>query len=116
MTSFPLKKSRWLSNFNEEYVSGKFDKDDESRVHPIKWGSKRVKKTGKRKRVDIYKKERQDANNMRNRDVYSRSKSRGILSDLTEVSPKREGETANDVENKLITLIDLKTKLLKDES
>jgi len=90
-------KSRWLNNFNQEYISADFN-------HP----GKKIHKTKKQKK-SIY-----DANNARNRDAYSVTKVNNLLKgekDLANGVNKVLSTNSKEVENTLIKIIDLKKKL-----
>lgn len=73
-----MKKSCWLNNFNLEYVQANFNHEGK-RLHKKKMKTKIVKSTGKKRKFDVGKKEVQDANNARNRDAFSVTKSNNIL-------------------------------------
>lgn len=104
------KEKDWLSRFNEEYIGANFDHEG-PRIHPKKYKNKTVKATGRKRKVDIMKKDCGDRNNARNRDSYSVTKSNDMLKEVVEVVSQFEAEreiTKNDVEDTLITILDYK--------
>ncbi len=111
----------WLNQFNKEYVCSDFrteDKDGKKikRIHPKKFITKKVKSTGKKKKVDVYKKECGDRNNSRNRDSLGITKINNMLkgedsfinADLINRSTNYE-----QTEDALIAYIDQKKEILK---
>lgn len=99
----------WLNRFNEEYVNTNF-KHDGKRLHPRKYTTKLVKKTGKKRKVDIYKKEAQDRNNHRNSDVLAVSKTNNMLKDEKKAVKALESivYSSNETEDLIIEQLDLK--------
>lgn len=86
-----------MSNFNREYAAADFK-------HP----GKKIHRTKKLKK-SVY-----DANNARNRDAYAVTKSNDMLKGEKDVSDgvnKVLSTNLNEVENTLVTIIDLKRKL-----
>ncbi len=105
-------KSRWLSNFNEEYVSANFQHKGK-RIHPKKMETKLVESTGKKRKVDVFKKDCEDRNNWRNNDSYAITSSNDMLKGEAKISSGVNNvlSTNNkEVENTLIKIIDLKDK------
>lgn len=88
------KEKEWLSNFNEEYVSNNFNH--------------KGKKIHRKKK---HKKSCSDSNNARNRDEYSKAKSKNMLKHDSGIYLDKDRE--NTTENTLIELLDLKTSLNK---
>lgn len=97
----------WLNRFNEEYVNASFNHSGE-RVHPKEHKYKVVKKTGKRKRVDVYKQECETRNNNRNNDVLIVSKTNNMLKDEKKAIQQLESinYTTNETENLIIEQLD----------
>jgi hypothetical protein len=109
-------EKRWLSSFNEEYINANFNHDGE-RIHPKKFKTKTVKATGKRRKVDIFKKDCEDRNNSRNRDSYSITKIHDMLKDESEIATELEMQRSTnhgDVEDNIIEMLDLSKKVNKD--
>lgn len=97
----------WLNRFNEEYVNTNF-KHKGKRVHPRKYTTKTVKKTGKKKKVDIYKQEAEERNNHRNSDVLVVSKTNNMLKDEKKAVKALESikYSSNETEDLIIEQID----------
>lgn len=93
----------WLNRFNEEYVNTNFNHEGE-RIHPKKYTTKTVKKTGKRRKIDVYKQESENRNNRRNNDSYAITKCNGMLKG--EDSIHGNGTKNDSVEDALIAFID----------
>lgn len=68
----------WLNRTMDEYVNTNFDHKGE-RVHPKVIKSKRVKSTGRMKKIDIAKNEAEHRNNDRNACILTRAKASGKL-------------------------------------
>jgi hypothetical protein len=98
-----------------EYVQANFNHSGK-RLHKKKIRVKKIKSTGKERKIDVGRKEVQDANNARNRDAFSITKSNNILEYYNRASEGRKNledilsnsSNPNEVEDFLITLIDLK--------
>lgn len=106
-----------MSNFNEEYNSANFNHDGK-RIHPKKFKTKTVKATGKKRKVDLFKKDCEDRNNARNRDSYSVTNSNDMLKGEADIATGVNNVLStnpNEVENTLITIIDLKNKNNQNE-
>ncbi len=91
------KDKEYLSNFNEEYLSGNFNHK-----------GKKLHRTKKEKR-DCY-----NRNNARNRDLYTINRTRGWIADAeiaNEAVERSQNKDASSQEDTLIELIDLKDKL-----
>lgn len=88
------KELEWLSNFQEEYLRGNF-----------KHGGKRIHK-GKTKELECYTR-----NNARNRCELSRAKAGNMMSDSDANNALETKRDPSNVEDTLITLLDLKKKL-----
>lgn len=99
------KEKEWLSNFNEEYLSGNFQHK-----------GKKLHKTKEEKRACYTR------NNARNRDVYAISKATQRLDSLdSDYMESKEEETTLSPEDNLIELLDFnnesqKTKLVKGKN
>lgn len=91
------KEKEWLSNFNEEYLSGNFK-------HP----GKKLHKTTKERR-ECYTR-----NNARNRDLYTINRTKGWVQELNPETVD-SAKIANPAgqEDALIDLLDLKKKVNK---
>lgn len=99
----------WLMRFNEEYVGANFNHSGK-RIHPKKTTTKTVKKTGETRKVDIYKKSCEDANNARNRDSYGKAK---VVDKLTFKIPNEYYNTPTEnPEDYLIDMIDANNELM----
>lgn len=90
------KELEWLSNFNEEYISGNFAHGGK-RVHKKKTRTKTYKSSGRKVKVDIAKNDAETRNNKRNADIYSREVSKGLLKGE---GPMKGRETKHVVTNK----------------
>lgn len=102
------EEKAWLNQFNKEFVLADF-RDKKDRLHPKEYITKKVKTTGKKKKVDIYKKDCEDRNNSRNRDAYSITKINNMLKgeDLFVYADHNNRSTnPNDTENVLIDYLD----------
>lgn len=89
------KEKTWLSNFNEEYISGNFKHK----------GKKKFHKTPEERRACYTR------NNARNRDIYSIYRTSGWINDpnvLEESIEKSQTKDQNAQEDALIELIDSK--------
>ena len=104
------KDKEWLMRFNEEYVGANFQHSGK-RIHPKKTVDKLVKKTGATRKVDVYKKSCEDANNARNRDSYGKAK---VQDKLKFAIPNEYYEqTTEHPEDGLIDMIDSFDELMK---
>lgn len=101
----------WLNRFNEEYVSANFNHDGE-RVHPKVTKSKTVKRTGKRKRYDVYKKDCADRNNARNRDTLGLAKRDSTLAEEKHIRPHLD-KSINLAEDNINRCLDLKARYVR---
>lgn len=96
----------WLSNFNLEDISGKFNHSGE-RINKPKMRTRKLKTTGKKRKFDISKKDSQDRNNRRNNDIYSIAKASGTLDFGKEVSKDvSRNENVNVTEDIIIEFLD----------
>lgn len=72
-----------------------------------------VKATGKKRKVDVLKKDCEDRNNARNRDSYAITRSNNMLKGEKKIASGSNSVLStnpNEVEDTLITIIDLKAK------
>lgn len=94
------EEKEWLNKFNLEYVSADF--------RPAPGHTKKLHKTKK------LRKSCTDANNHRNNDVYSVSKTNNMLKGEKKIDPGmnlNRSTNPKEVEDVLITVIDLKDKI-----
>jgi hypothetical protein len=71
-------------------------------------------KKGKKKTIDVLKKDCEDKNNARNRDTHSVTRANDMLKGQKEANQNIDVELSNNTENTLISLITIKDKLIKD--
>lgn len=93
------KEKEWLSNFNEEYLSGNFNHK-----------GKKLHRT-KKERRDCY-----NRNNARNRDLYTINRTKGWVVGLNDAPDAVEANQKVDQGNQekvLVELLDLKNKIDK---
>lgn len=93
------EEKQWLSNFNEEYISGNFNHKGK-RLH-----------RKKKERLECY-----GRNNSRNRDMFTLLRTVGWMSgessvDLASAAETKQRDNPGAVENAVIDLIDLKNAL-----
>lgn len=98
----------WLNRFNEEYVNTNFNHPGD-RVHPKKYKTKKVKATGRRRKIDVYKQESEKRNNKRNNDSFSVTKRNGMLKGENRIT--RPNIPLDATEDAIITYIDEKNKI-----
>ena len=80
------KDKAWLNSFTEEYVNANFNHDGK-RIHPKKYKTKKVQRTGKKKKIDLFKNESERRNNARNRCVLTKAGASGKKVDLDQMDP-----------------------------
>lgn len=98
----------WLNQFNKEFVNADFS-DDENRLHPREYVAKVVKSSGRRRKVDVYKKECEHMNNARNRDAHAVTKVNNMLKGETSfpaAENSNRSTSVNETEDVLIDLLD----------
>ncbi len=103
------KEKAWLNQFNKEFVLASFKKEDKKeRLHPVVYVTKKVKTTGKKKKVDVYKKDCEDRNNSRNRDSYGITKINNMLKGEKGLIAVENNRSTNlhETENTLIEYLD----------
>ncbi len=108
------EEAQWLSNFNEEYVSGNFEHEGK-RIHPKKKIKKIVKKTGEVKKLDKYKNDAETRNNKRNDDIFAITYSNNMLKDESKIAGSVNKHLQNNQEDTLIELIDKKDRAKRRE-
>lgn len=91
------KEKQWLNKFTEEYVVASFKKERHKNLHK----NKKLKKS-------IY-----DANNARNRCIYTKNKAQGKLEYIEDLKLAGE-EQAIEIETELINKIDNEELLTKE--
>jgi hypothetical protein len=94
------EEKEWLNKFSEEYNSASFKKSKNGN-----YSRKNLHRT-KKQRKDCY-----DRNNSRNRDIFAITKANDMLKEAEKVKDYLEQKSfrdANEIENTLIALIDLK--------
>jgi hypothetical protein len=97
------KEKMWLNNFMEEYVNGNFNHEGK-RIHKKKNKNAVVKKTGKKRVIDVYKQEAEKRNNDRNNDVLTRAKAYG---GAFSIEGQFDEASAGNEEDALIEALDL---------
>lgn len=100
----------WLNRFNEEYVSANFTHEGK-RIHPKKTRTKKVRTTGEKRKIDIYRKDCEDKNNARNRDSFSITKSNHTLKGQSNIKSTLETDRkydSNETEDMMIRILDSK--------
>jgi hypothetical protein len=103
------KEKAWLNQFNKEFVLASFKKEDKKdRLHPVVYVTKKVKTTGKKKKIDVYKKDCEDRNNSRNRDSYGITKINNMLKGEKGLIAVENNRSTNlhETENTLIEYLD----------
>jgi len=94
------KEKMWLSQFQDEFLGANLQESKNK-----KYGRKTNLHKSKKHRKSVF-----DANNARNRDVYSKSRAMGVL-DFDNVLPDQEYS----IEDRIIERIDLLKQLEKAE-
>lgn len=97
------KEKLWLNNFNEEYINANF-KHPGKRIHRLDTVIKKVKTTGKNRKVDLAKQEAEHANNARNRCILTKAKASGTYIEKDSLKPNQLLKT--DPESELIDKLD----------
>lgn len=110
------KEKDWLNRFNEEYNNTNF-KHVGKRIHPRKYVTKTIQKTGEKVKRDFYKNESETRNNKRNYDALSVGKvNRGLTPVNTDIKFSSIIDNQNnpkEYEDKLVAYIDNKEFLKK---
>lgn len=103
------EEKEWLNQFNKEYVLADFRGKPTERLHPKKTITRVTKTSGRKKKVDIFKKDCEDKNNARNRDAYAITKVNNMLKDDANFAVAElinRSTNYQDTENSLIELLD----------
>lgn len=106
------KEKDWLNRFNEEWVHANFNHKGK-RIHPLKQKTKTIKKTGKKRAVDVYKQKCEHSNNARNRDAFAISKASNILESFKPVE-KDAVSSKDEYEDKIIEMLDAEKGVEKE--
>ncbi len=100
------EEKKFLNSFTEEFINANFTHDG-VRIHPKKEVYK--KRAGKTIKRDMAKKESEDKNNARNRDVMTKLKSAGQMLYVEELSEENNPKSLG--ENDILSQIDNKNNI-----